>query len=145
MLPRATRLRRRGESSGKEPGGRLRRVLVALGVAVAVGYAAARLRSGSERPGRPEASCIDVDERGETGAGGGRTEEPAGAGGEGADLDREMVEERAIEGAGETPAQPGELEVAEELAEEALDEDVEATPPDDETPGPDPEDAETGE
>lgn len=161
MLPRATRLGRRGESSREEPGGgRLRRALVAVGLAVAVWYAASRLRSGSEHPGRPEARPIDAGRPGgetEEGAGGGEASAAgggdesagggaaAGAGGNQMDLDREVVEERAVEDASETPAQPGELEVAEELAEEALDENVDATPPDDETPGPDPKDAETGE
>lgn len=161
MLPGRTRTDARGESSdGGSGGSRLRRLLVVAGTTAVVAYLVRRLRaSGTRSPGRPEAHTIDVDgtapgdAAGADATEGGESGADAGAGdvngvdaseADADDLDRDAAAERAVEDADDSPAPPGEMEVAEELAEDALDEDVDAAESD-ETPGPDAEDAETGE
>jgi hypothetical protein len=130
------------EASSDDSGdGRLRRLLAVAGAAVAVAYLVRRLRSGGQRsPSRPKARTIDIGEVGRATTTDSGSVDEADA----ATLDADAAAERAVENADETPAPPGEMEVAEELAEEALDEDVDAEERD-ETAGPDAEDAETGE
>jgi hypothetical protein len=130
------------EASSDDSGdGRLRRLLAVAGAAVAVAYLVRRLRSGGQRSAsRPKARIIDVGEVGRATTTDSGSVDEADA----ATLDADAAAERAVENADETPAPPGEMEVAEELAEEALDEDVDAEERD-ETAGPDAEDAETGE